>query len=210
MLSITDRLVNYLYPHSILQHNSHLDLQGRNVLVTGGTSGIGAGSKSYSSTTWRLSAKPQFHFPIATVAVTFAKYGANVYIAGRNSNAALKVLDSAKEASLRAGNYTHSQVFKYHRFDASLIKDCKRFSERMKGVFEDVGGLHFLVMCQGGMANGERKETAEGHEWSVVFPISSYFLFTTLVALTIVVLSLGSWHYMISPDTLRRCRFFPY
>lgn len=121
-----------------------------------------------------------------------------MYIAGRKAEAAAKVLESAKDASIQAGNHTDGQVFSFHKFDASLIKDCVRFSEEMKQVFEGVGGLHFLIMCQGGMGNGNRRETEEGHEWSVescivIGPI-------TLITGTLVI---GSWHYKTFLDILR-------
>jgi FlaA1/EpsC-like NDP-sugar epimerase len=47
--SIVNKLLGY-NPRDILEDNSSLDLHGKNVLITGGTSGIGAGGEFYART----------------------------------------------------------------------------------------------------------------------------------------------------------------
>lgn len=100
-----------------------------------------------------------------SVALAFAKRGANLHIAGRNADAASTLLGNAKSLCAESWPEYTEQVLQFHSFDASLISDNKRFANEMRALFEEKGGLDFLVMTQGGIGNGERKETAEGHEW---------------------------------------------
>lgn len=99
------------------------------------------------------------------VALSFAKRGANLYIAGRNADAASKLLAKAKSLCLETWPGYTDQVLQFFAWDASLISDNKRFANEMRLLFEEKGGLDFLVMTQGGIGNGQRKETADGHEW---------------------------------------------
>lgn len=100
-----------------------------------------------------------------SVAIAFAKRGANIYIAGRNAEAAEQVLSKAREAAFP--DHSGAQVFKFYPFNAILVSACKRFAGEMVELFTARGGLDVLVMTQGMLANGERKETEEGHEWFV-------------------------------------------
>lgn len=112
-------------------------------------------------TTMRLT----LNFFTQLVAVAFAKRGANIYIAGRNEEAANKVLSKCRAASTFPED--DKQIFVFRSFDASSLEDCKRFATDMQRHFEMARGLHFLVMTQGGIGNGERKDTVDGNEWSV-------------------------------------------
>ncbi|KAG8946461.1 hypothetical protein FRC04_011637 [Tulasnella sp. 424] len=156
------------------------DLRGRNVLVTGGTNGIGA-----------------------AIALSFAKRGANLYIAGRNADAASKLLAKAKSLCLETWPGYTDQVLQFFAWDASLISDNKRFANEMRLLFEEKGGLDFLVMTQGGIGNGQRKETADGHEWLLALQdFSRYIIAASLLpvlklgrrGVVIDVLSAGVWN----------------
>ena len=105
-----------------------------------------------------------------TVMLAFATRGANIHIAGRNAQAAETLLFKAKAISKYSGSDSQ-QVFEFHSFDASSIEDCKRFGREMALKFGE--GLDWLVMTQGGIANGERKESKDGHEWCVRFAASA-------------------------------------
>lgn len=105
-----------------------------------------------------------------TVAVAFGRRGANVYISGRNAQAAAEVLAKCRAASYyqntNANGSDHGgPVYEFHSFDAVSIKDCKRFAGEMLTLLTERGGLDVLVMTQGAIGNGERRETQDGHEW---------------------------------------------
>ncbi|KAG8958155.1 hypothetical protein FRC03_009400 [Tulasnella sp. 419] len=164
----------------ILSDNADISLKGKNVLVTGGTSGIGA-----------------------AILILFAKHGANVYVAGRRADAGEKVLQEARQAAADVKEPDPDQVFEFHSFDASVISNCIAFSERLEKIFKEKGGLHFLVMTQGGMGNGERKETPDGHEWFLaVHDISRYIIAAKLMPMlkqsgegtVLDLLSAGVWN----------------
>ncbi|KAG8906255.1 hypothetical protein FRB99_007317 [Tulasnella sp. 403] len=156
------------------------DLRGRNVLVTGGTSGIGA-----------------------AIMLAFAERGANIHIAGRNRDAAEALLWKAK---VRSKYPSGDQKFEFHSFDASVIAPCKQFAEEMLALFQAQGGLDFLVMTQGGLGslNGERKVTKDGHEWFLALhDFSRYIIAVTLLpalkqgehpGVVLDVLSAGVWN----------------
>ncbi|KAG9038988.1 hypothetical protein FRB95_013666 [Tulasnella sp. JGI-2019a] len=202
--SVTNRLPDPGFFHSripyaaIIHENSVSDdLRGRNVLVTGGTNGIGA-----------------------AISIAFAKRGANIYIAGRNADAAEQVLSKGREAAAGSpGHSSEGQVFKFYRFNAALVSDCKRFAGEMVELFKGVGGLDVLVMTQGQLANGERKETDEGHEWNLALhDLSRYIIAATLMpvlqrstGVVLDILAAGVWDEM-DPDNMelhgKSCDFF--
>ncbi|KIO32453.1 hypothetical protein M407DRAFT_104540 [Tulasnella calospora MUT 4182] len=73
----------------------------------------------------------------------------------------------------------------------------------MRLLFGEKGGLDFLVMTQGGIGNGERKESSEGHEWLLALhDFSRYIVAATLVpvlkmgrrGVVIDVLAAGVWN----------------
>jgi len=113
--------------------NSKLNLKGKNVLVVGGTQGIGAG-----------------------VATRFAQLGASVAIAGRNEKLANELIENWKKEQKES-----SQEFTFFRFDASLVKDVSRFSQEAKNYFQQRGGLHYLIQSQG-ILTTDRFDTSEG------------------------------------------------
>jgi NAD(P)-dependent dehydrogenase (short-subunit alcohol dehydrogenase family) len=132
------------------EQNLTHDLAGKNVLITGGTHGIGAAGY------------PLFPFTILTVvAYHFAELGANVTIAGRNAREAETILER-----LRSVAPSKEAEFEFVQMDASLNSNTVAFADKMCEKYKT--GLYCLCMCQGGIANGSpRKETSEGHEWYV-------------------------------------------
>eukprot|EP01114_Cavostelium_apophysatum_P004749 TRINITY_DN15100_c0_g1_i1.p1 TRINITY_DN15100_c0_g1~~TRINITY_DN15100_c0_g1_i1.p1 ORF type:complete len:302 (-),score=64.87 TRINITY_DN15100_c0_g1_i1:169-1074(-) len=118
--------------------NSAQNLVGKNVLVIGGTQGIGAG-----------------------IATRFSQIGASVYIAGRNEAAANQLLEELQKN--RIGDQSE---FKFFRVDASSIQDMDRFTKEVKNYFESRGGLHYLVQTQGILNSPfhSRTTTNEGHD----------------------------------------------
>ncbi|KAG8844707.1 Glutathione reductase [Tulasnella sp. 330] len=187
-------------PYSAITHENSVskDLHGRSVLLTGGTNGIGAAA-----------------------AVAFAQRGANIYIAGRNAEAAEQVLSKARAAAFP--DHSNKQVFEFYSFNAVLISTCKQFAEEMVELFRGRGGLDILVMTQGMLANGERKETEEGHEWNLALhDLSRYIIAATLMPVlqlsnngrggtVLDVLAAGVWNEM-DPDNMelngKTCDFF--
>jgi NAD(P)-dependent dehydrogenase (short-subunit alcohol dehydrogenase family) len=136
--------------------NSALDLIGKNVLVVGGTQGIGAG-----------------------VAIRFSQLGSSVAIAGRNEILAKEVI-----SKMQASNKSESQEFRFFKVDATLLADLERFSEviylpnlfsphvkEIKQYYEARGGVDYIVQTQG-VLNSALSLTAEGHDKA--FMINSY------------------------------------
>ena len=84
--------------------NSALNLSGKNVLVVGGTQGIGAG-----------------------VAIRFSQLGSSVVIAGRNETLAKNVI-----SQMESNHKSDSQEFKFLKVDATMIEDLERFTKVFK------------------------------------------------------------------------------
>mmetsp|Transcript_55630 Transcript_55630/g.92407 ORF Transcript_55630/g.92407 Transcript_55630/m.92407 type:complete len:299 (-) Transcript_55630:104-1000(-) len=132
------------------QANDKVTFARKNVLVVGGTSGIGA-----------------------AVAIRFAELGANVIIAGRNKDAADKVMDKMTAVGYEKGN-----TFSFVPVDVSLIADVKRFAAEFKPIDHK---LHVLILSAGGIGGGPRKETKEGLEKNFAINCSGRFLLINLL-----------------------------
>jgi len=129
-----------------LAHN----LAGKNVLVTGGTKGIGAGG-----TGWR-------YRNLTEVAYHFAELGANVAIAGRSTKEAELLLQR-----LRGVSPNPDAKFEFFYLDAQLNSNSIAFADQMREKYA-VEGLYALAMSQDAIADGPRKDTVEGHEWYTI------------------------------------------
>jgi len=113
--------------------NSKLHLKGKNVLVVGGTQGIGAG-----------------------VAIRFSQLGASVTISGRNEKRANEVIETMKKEQKDS-----SQELRYRRVDTSLLYDVARFTDEAKKYYQERGGLHYLIQSQG-FITFSKDNTTEG------------------------------------------------
>jgi len=131
--------------HSI---NSKQSLKGKNVLVVGGTQGIGAG-----------------------VATRFVQLGASVSIAGRNESLALDLIQKWKAIQ------NEGQEFNFFRVDASLVQDVSRFGEETKEFYQKRGGLDYLVQSQGILTTAAN-ETREGLDYHFALTAFSKWLIT--------------------------------
>ena len=107
---------------------STLTFQNTNVVVIGGTQGIGAG-----------------------IALRFAELGAAVLIIGRNEVLGSEMVKKLEKASFTGGWDNHDGItrnFKFSKRDLSKVGD-------MKGAAEDIAqwagkkGVHYLFQCQG-------------------------------------------------------------
>jgi NAD(P)-dependent dehydrogenase (short-subunit alcohol dehydrogenase family) len=104
---------------------SVLNFSNINVVVVGGTRGIGAG-----------------------VAVRFAELGASVLIVGRNKTLGNEMITKLETASKARGEDATGSQFAFVRRDLSSL-------EEIKGAAEDIacwagdGGIHYLFLSQG-------------------------------------------------------------
>src|SRR4051794_28625803 len=57
--------------------------------------------------------------------------------------------------------------FAFEQFDASLISSTKALVKKLQNHYDSLGGLDVLVIAIGGLSNGVRRETEEGHEFYV-------------------------------------------
>ncbi|KXS20661.1 NAD(P)-binding protein [Gonapodya prolifera JEL478] len=132
-----------------------LDLTGRNAVVVGGTQGIGA-----------------------SVALLLHSKGSNVVITGRNPARADEVIRAA------SANQDRGQKIEFLSADTSLVSECRRIAEevpRMNGGAVDRAGLHYLVLCAGGLAFRGAKLTKEGNETAFMTNVASRFAIPSLL-----------------------------
>eukprot|EP00026_Physarum_polycephalum_P011409 Phypoly_transcript_11635.p1 GENE.Phypoly_transcript_11635~~Phypoly_transcript_11635.p1 ORF type:complete len:310 (+),score=31.08 Phypoly_transcript_11635:116-1045(+) len=135
------------YIRTFREANNLISLRGRNVLVVGGTAGIGAAA-----------------------AVKFAQMGASVTIAGRNQQNGADMV--AKMESV-APNKTEAQ-FHYMPVDITLMADVKRFTNEYMQLNKE--GLSTLIVTSGGLNTGPRRDTAEGIEHNFALSYLGRFL----------------------------------
>ena len=105
---------------------------GRNVLVVGGTQGIGAAT-----------------------ALAFAQQGASVTITGRNKDLGQSVLEKLRAVTQAPSNFVPfdvSLMSQVHQFTETYIKESQAQNKK----------LHALILCAGGLNYGPRRETSEG------------------------------------------------
>jgi len=135
--------------------NSLQNLAGKNVLIVGGTQGIGAG-----------------------VATRFAQLGASVAIAGRNEKLATELIEQLKKESKNS-----QQEFQFFRVDASSVKDLSRFTDEASKYYESHGGLSHLIQSQG-VLTMTQKDTSEGmDEHFAITAYSKWFITQKLLPL---------------------------
>ncbi|KAJ3335712.1 hypothetical protein HDU93_004617 [Gonapodya sp. JEL0774] len=129
-----------------------LDLTGRNALVVGGTQGIGA-----------------------AVALLLYSRGSNVIIAGRNPERAANVIRLAEITSTKSSTSPH---IAFLPTDTSLLSECRTLADKVpqaNGGSVERDGLHYMVLCAGGLAIRGPKMTAEGNESSFMTNVGSRF-----------------------------------
>eukprot|EP01112_Ceratiomyxa_fruticulosa_P019620 TRINITY_DN6464_c0_g1_i2.p1 TRINITY_DN6464_c0_g1~~TRINITY_DN6464_c0_g1_i2.p1 ORF type:complete len:294 (+),score=47.36 TRINITY_DN6464_c0_g1_i2:296-1177(+) len=127
-------------------------VNGKNVLVIGGTQGIGAG-----------------------VAIRMAKNGArSVTIVGRNQALADGVINEMKQASPHPDTQ-----FRFIAGDLSLVEQIKEVARSISQVQPNID---ILIQTQGGAPTGVPVITTEGHERHFIVQVVSRFAFIQLLA----------------------------
>jgi len=124
--------------------NDALNLQGKHVLVVGGTQGIGAG-----------------------IAIRFSQLGSSVAIAGRNETLANEIISKMKAEAKHS-----EQDFQFFKVDASLVADLDNFTNEAKKYYESRGNAVDYLVQTHGILNGPLTLTSEGHDRA--FMINSY------------------------------------
>lgn len=176
---VNHQATNSLYKKWKSLNNESQKLKGKNILVVGGTQGIGMG-----------------------IAIRAAELGASVAIAGRNRELAKSVLDRMDEVKI-----TTSQSFKFLPVDASLMNDLQRFvkvnvsrcstnEKESTEYFESIGGLDHLFISSGTAPNlFSVDKTSEGNDanWMVT-GYSKYFITKSLIPIL-----KGSCTYVLRP-----------
>ncbi|KAI9363042.1 hypothetical protein DFJ73DRAFT_812207 [Zopfochytrium polystomum] len=128
-------------------------LAGKNVLVVGGTQGIGAAA-----------------------ALRFASLGASVTVAGRTAAKGNAVVDRMRASSPPSS----SPVFAFKPLDAYSMKACREFADAIaESEHVKANGLHALVMTAGHLHIGSRQETNEGIEKAFALNYLSKFVIAT-------------------------------
>lgn len=136
--------------------NSRLDLTGKTALIVGGTQGIGK-----------------------AIALRLSAQGASVAIAGRNEKLGAEVVNELKVRS--PGFAEDKAAFSFHKFDASLISEVKRFVAEVKPQYEKTG-LNYLFLTVGHPPGDTRTETAEGLEYQfAVQDLARFVIIESLV-----------------------------
>ncbi len=107
---------------------------GRNVLVVGGTQGIGAAT-----------------------ALAFAQQGASVTITGRNKDLGQSVVEKLRAATQAQSSFVPvdvSLMSEVRKFTENFVKESQNQNKK----------LHALILCAGGLNYGPRRETTEGDD----------------------------------------------
>eukprot|EP01112_Ceratiomyxa_fruticulosa_P019625 TRINITY_DN6464_c0_g2_i1.p1 TRINITY_DN6464_c0_g2~~TRINITY_DN6464_c0_g2_i1.p1 ORF type:complete len:297 (-),score=59.61 TRINITY_DN6464_c0_g2_i1:131-1021(-) len=126
-------------------------VNGKNVLVIGGTQGIGAG-----------------------LAISIAKNGArSVTIVGRNRALADGVINEMKQASTNP-----DAQFRFIAGDLSLVEQIK---EVVREISQAQPNIDILIQTQGGAPSGIPVITTEGHEFHFMVQVLSRFAFIQLL-----------------------------
>jgi len=119
----------------------------RVALIVGGTSGIGHG-----------------------IALTLARAGNDVTIAGRSVTAGQAIVDAMKEAS-------PSNTYKFEKVDCFDLEDVKALAERTAK-----GPLDSLILTQGMATMQGHTPTKDGHDQKLQLHVHSRFLLAKLLA----------------------------
>eukprot|EP00026_Physarum_polycephalum_P011051 Phypoly_transcript_11245.p1 GENE.Phypoly_transcript_11245~~Phypoly_transcript_11245.p1 ORF type:complete len:310 (+),score=49.42 Phypoly_transcript_11245:101-1030(+) len=135
------------YIRTFREANNLISLRGKNVLVVGGTGGIGAAA-----------------------AVKFAQMGASVTIAGRNKQNGAEMVAKMESVS---PNKAEAQ-FHYLPVDITIMADVKRFTNDYMQLNKE--GLNTLLVTSGGLNVGSRRDTSEGIEHNFAISFLGRFL----------------------------------
>lgn len=140
-------MVGSSYVKKYREENNKVSLRGKNVLVVGGTDGIGAAA-----------------------ALKFSQLGASVTIGGRNKqNGAAMV-----EKMMAASPCKDVAQFHYLPVDITVMADVKRFAREYTELNRE--GLHTLLVTAGGLNVGPRRTTVEGIEHNFALSYLGRFL----------------------------------
>ena len=110
---------------------SALNFQNKNVVVVGGTQGIGSG-----------------------IAIRFAELGAAVLIVGRNEMLGSEMVKKLEKASFTGDWDDYDGIarrFKFVKRDLSKVGDIKEAAEDI-AEWAGKNGIHYLFQCQGGVS----------------------------------------------------------
>lgn len=140
--------------------NNQLVLRGFNVLVVGGTGGIGAAA-----------------------ALRFAQLGASVTIAGRNKQVGAEMIEKMKAvAPTKTGETTEGSSFHFLPVDITVMADVNRFTKEYQELNHE--GLNTLLVTSGGLNVGSRRDTVEGveHNFAISY-LGRFLIFNRLLPL---------------------------
>ncbi|KAJ3108743.1 hypothetical protein HDU97_000143 [Phlyctochytrium planicorne] len=146
----------------IREANDGLNLLGKNIVVVGGTQGIGA-----------------------STALRFASLGASVLICGRNDSRGTSMVQSLRTAYTSGSKFLRhnrdakdeAPTYSFVKADLSTVEGCfKVVNEVKKWDKVPQDGLHALVMTAGSLNFGSRRETRDGIESTFAVNYLSKFI----------------------------------